>query len=144
MGNWKRAAGALAVLSMVATGCIDESDPPAGSETHAAPVAAPGEPPAPTATITATLTEWQIALSADSSVAGAISFDVKNNGTESHAFEIEGTGDGEEWKTDPIAPGQSATLTVALHAGTYTVYCPIATGGEAHSDRGMRTTFHVR
>jgi len=42
-------------------------------------------------------------------------------------------GESLEEKTDPIAPGESADLTVDLEDGEYEIYCPIGD----HKDRGM-------
>jgi uncharacterized cupredoxin-like copper-binding protein len=54
---------------------------------------------------------------------GSVTFDVKNDGTVDHAFEIQGNGI--DQKTQDIAPGKSTTLKVSLTAGKYEVYCPV-------------------
>jgi plastocyanin len=68
--------------------------------------------------------------------------DVENNGAEPHALEIEGGG--QEWRSDLIQPGESVTMSLVLAPGTYHVYCPLASGGESHADRGMKTILRVR
>ena len=55
-----------------------------------------------------------------------------------HALEIEGNGL-EEQRTATLSPGDSATLTVDLKPGKYTIYCPI--GG--HRALGMKGTITV-
>jgi uncharacterized cupredoxin-like copper-binding protein len=64
--------------------------------------------------------------------AGNVAITVHNNGKITHALAVQ-TPSGVV-KTGPIAPGQSATLTVDLStAGTYTFYCPI----DGHRTLGM-------
>lgn len=110
--------------------------------TSAIPVA-----PTPTATndtavIHVPLTEWSVVVSQGIVSPGTFTFHAMNQGTYSHAFEIEGNG--KEWKSDPIPPGGTATLTPTLTAGTYEVYCPIMDGQGNHQQKGMRTTFSVQ
>ncbi len=143
-----RAIALMAVVGILTAGCIDESDSSAkgaAADEHGAPAAgapAAGEPAiAETSTVTATLNEWSVTLSATSAPNGTVSFEIRNEGTEDHVFEVEGAG--QEFKTEPIKPGESATLSAVLAPGEYTIYCPIASGGEAHADRGMKTTFTV-
>jgi uncharacterized cupredoxin-like copper-binding protein len=62
---------------------------------------------------------------------GTYTFEATNDGGTDHALEIEGNGVEEE--TDTIAPGESASVTVDLEAGTYEMYCPI----DGHRDQGM-------
>jgi uncharacterized cupredoxin-like copper-binding protein len=69
---------------------------------------------------------------------GTYSFSVMNNGTITHAFEVEGHG--VKAKTGNISPGSSATLTVDLSAkGSYEAFCPI----DGHRAMGMRTSITV-
>jgi uncharacterized cupredoxin-like copper-binding protein len=88
------------------------------------------------------LKEWSVTVSKSVLAPGATTFHAMNQGTYAHAFEIEGNG--QEWKSDPIPPGGTATLTPTLSAGTYTVYCPITDGQGNHRQKGMSTTFTVR
>ena len=91
--------------------------------------------------VSASLTEWAVALSQDSVPAGAIAFEVRNAGTMPHRFEVEGGG--EEWATEDIAPGGDITMSVTLEPGEYEVYCPIEGGGRSHAEQGMRTRLRV-
>jgi uncharacterized cupredoxin-like copper-binding protein len=70
--------------------------------------------------------------------AGSITFNVTNNGTEEHGFEIEGEGVEEEIEGN-LQPGDSASLTVDLAAGEYRVYCPVGD----HAEMGMELTLTV-
>jgi uncharacterized cupredoxin-like copper-binding protein len=92
--------------------------------------------PAPTGPADETLklseTEYKI-TPADVSTkkSGVIEFLVKNDGSTTHALEIEG-GDVEQ-RTDDIAPGESGHLEVDLSKGVYELYCPV----DDHKDKGM-------
>ena len=68
---------------------------------------------------------------------GAVTFTVRNDGEATHALEIEGQGT--EERTDDIAPGETAKITVNLKNGSYEWYCPI--GG--HRQLGMDGTVTV-
>jgi len=81
--------------------------------------------------VTATETEFKIALPKTTIAAGSYSFDVKNDGKIDHDFVIKGNGVDE--KTPTIGAGESATLDVDLKPGTYDVYCSIP----GHKQAGM-------
>ena len=103
-----------------------EKDEPAGNRATAAP---------PTQEVH--LIEYAIHMP-QTAPAGTIAFHVENGGKEEHAFEIEGNGI--EEKTEKLPRGNTATLTVNLRPGTYTVYCPV----KDHAKKGMKTTLTVR
>src|SRR5579872_1042453 len=84
-------------------------------------------------TITIQAYEFSFTLSASSAPAGIINFVVTNTGTQEHDFSIAGHG------TPTLEPGQTATLTVNLAAGTYNYACTI---GE-HASFGMQGQFTV-
>ncbi len=70
--------------------------------------------------------------------AGLTTFEVTNNGTTAHNFEIEGQGIDEELERD-LAPGESMSMQVELMEGEYEVYCPVG----RHAERGMAMTLTV-
>jgi uncharacterized cupredoxin-like copper-binding protein len=90
---------------------------------------------------TVPISETEFALdpkSVDVAKAGTVTFQIKNDGQITHAFEVEGNGVEEE--TDSIEPGKSATLTVDLgKSGKYEMYCPI----DGHRDKGMEGDISV-
>ena len=96
-----------------------------------------GEETTPTTTASAetfTISETDFALSPSTvnvDAPGTYTFEATNDGDTDHALEIEGNGIEEE--TDTIAPGESASVTVDLEAGTYEMYCPI----DGHRAQGM-------
>lgn len=134
--------GALLLLALLPA-CVEETDPSLREAEAAPPAPAATAAPAPLpARAVASMTEWQVVLSHVEVAAGTLAVDVENNGAEAHALEIEGGG--QEWRSDLIQPGESVTMSLVLAPGTYHVYCPLASGGESHADRGMKTTLRVR
>ncbi|MEV5971092.1 plastocyanin/azurin family copper-binding protein [Streptomyces sp. NPDC051921] len=123
------AAGALTALLAA---CGDGGEDGGGATTP---------PPKPTTAgatqVDADLADFRITLSKQTFEPGAHEFVVKNTGQHEHALEIEGPGG--EQKTDPLAPGESATLQVTLKSGTYEIYCPV----DGHKDLGMKTEITV-
>ena len=88
--------------------------------------------------VTATETEFKIALPKTAIAAGSYSFDVKNDGKIDHDFVIKGNGVDE--KTPTIGAGESATLDVDLKPGTYDVYCSIPGHKQAGMDLKLTVT----
>jgi hypothetical protein len=72
----------------------------------------------------------------DTLPAGPVIFEVTNNGTEEHGFEIEGQGELE----NDLQPGETASLEVDLAPGEYYVYCPVGD----HASMGMELTLTVQ
>jgi uncharacterized cupredoxin-like copper-binding protein len=69
---------------------------------------------------------------------GTYAFHVSNEGTITHAFEVEGNG--VEEKSGDISAGSSATLEVTFSKeGSYEIYCPI----DGHKAQGMKGTLTV-
>ena len=94
---------------------------------------APTHAPKPSSHLSLSEREFRITPSI-STVArtGTIAITVRNRGTVTHAFAIEGPSG--LVRTADIAPGGSATLTIAIHrAGRYAFFCPI----DGHIRLGM-------
>lgn len=144
-----RSAHRLAALSLAfaLSACAGGDDSAADTAATDTTATAAISTPAPTATndtavIHVPLTEWSVVVSQGVVSPGTFNFHAMNQGTHTHAFEIEGNG--QEWKSDPIPPGGTATLTPTLTPGTYTVYCPITDSQGNHREKGMSTTFTVQ
>ena len=145
-------------LVVVLAACSSTASSPGAA---ASPSAAAPSPSAVTSspagtTITATLTEFAIAMSASSAPAGPVTFNVTNAGTMVHEFVI--------LKTDTLAkdlplvdnkvveddyspvgevaetePGKSGTFSATLAAGHYAIICNIV----GHVAAGMVVDFTV-
>lgn len=89
-----------------------------------------------TTTVKVTEKEYRIALSVKKAPAGPVKFVVRNSGTYPHALAIAGPGLKPK-RTPLIKPGRSATLTVTLRSGTYSLWCPVP----GHAARGMKASF---
>jgi uncharacterized cupredoxin-like copper-binding protein len=130
-----RKAALLLPVCLALAGCgggYGSSSGNSGATTAAAPAAA-GH------VVSLSETEYKISPSTVSvAKAGKVTFDVKNMGQITHAFEIEGNG--VESKTGSIAPGEAASITVTLSKnGKYEMYCPIP----GHRDKGMEGTVQI-
>ena len=99
---------------------------------------AEARPEAESGALTVTMDEWNIRLANDTIQAvGPVTFRVRNNGEYAHILEVEGQGS--EWVTDTIPPGDWATLETTLEPGSYELYCPIDGEQGDHSELGMVT-----
>jgi uncharacterized cupredoxin-like copper-binding protein len=124
------AAAVAALLAMA--GCGEKH------ETTTGPASGGGGSPSG-APISIAETEYKLSpSSANVDRGGTVSIKVKNEGTTTHALEVEGPSG--EVKTPTIAPGRSATLQANLSkAGTYEMYCPI----DGHKGKGMKGEISV-
>jgi len=84
------------------------------------------------------LTEFHIQMPETLSP-GRTEFQVANEGTLVHNFEIVGQGIDKVFK-EHLPPGRSDTMIVELKPGTYRVYCPVG----AHAARGMSLELKVQ
>lgn len=120
-----------------------------------------------TGPISATEKEWQITLSSTNIKAGAITFNVTNNGDKQHEFIIRKTdlksdalpknADGEVIEDDPqltevgdpseigeINAGTSdRNVTVTLQPGHYVIFCNLHVDTLLHYQKGMHIDFTV-
>jgi len=71
---------------------------------------------------------------------GTYEFDVTNDGSITHAFNVEQSGGGDEAQTGDIAPGSHKTVKFTFSAGgSYQMYCPV----DGHRSEGMEGTIMV-
>ena len=145
-------------LVVVLAACSSTASSPGAAASQPGTTPSPSEAAASPSgtTVTATLTEFAIALSATSAPAGAVTFNVTNSGTMVHEFVI--------LKTDILAkdlplvngvvveddyspvgevpetdPAKSGTFSATLAAGHYAIICNIA----GHVAQGMVIDFTV-
>jgi uncharacterized cupredoxin-like copper-binding protein len=122
-----------------------DATPVAGEATEGdQAIALAAETPAPTEdpteeTVEVSLTEWLINMPTELE-AGEVIFEVINDGTVPHTFQITG-GAIDTALAAPIGPGETGRLTVELAPGTYTAFCPLGDG--AHREIGMQLEFTV-
>jgi uncharacterized cupredoxin-like copper-binding protein len=140
-----------ALLTSLACGDDDDDDDDTdGGE------AVPGD-------VTATLTEFAIEIAPATAPAGEVTFEVANDGTTEHEFEIfrtdlapdalpttddgsvdsEGEGVEEIDEIEEFEPGNTETLTTELEAGNYVMICNVVVGDTSHYQEGMRAGFVV-
>jgi uncharacterized cupredoxin-like copper-binding protein len=81
--------------------------------------------------VTASETEFKIALQPGSIAAGRVTFDVENDGKIPHDLVVRGNGI--DAKTPLLDAGDSKTLSVDLKPGTYDLYCSVP----GHKQAGM-------
>jgi uncharacterized cupredoxin-like copper-binding protein len=103
---------------------------------------APGEdedrtPDAGEQVVAVTLTEHEIVVDG-SATAGEITFELSNDGDQTHGFVVTGPGVDETLTTD-VRPGETERVTARLEAGTYMLWCPIGD----HRDRGMEVELEI-
>jgi len=115
---------------------VDQAGPPTGAPADSGE---DGESAAETAETTVDVSLVEFAIEMPNSIpAGTVTFNVTNNGTVEHNFEIEGTGLEQVFEMN-LQPGETQTMTVDLPAGTYEVYCPVGD----HHDQGMELELTV-
>ena len=118
--------------AIVLTGCGG-----GGSGTAAAGGSSGGGGQATTVDVTAT--EYAFSLPTTTFGPGTYTFTMTDDGHASHSMEIQGPGISGS-KSSIVGPGGTATLTVTLQSGSYTLFCPIP----GHRQAGMQTTLTVR
>jgi hypothetical protein len=153
----RSAVGAMLFLFVIAA-CSERAPEQGAGSAGAADTAATPAPTAPTAAVPAdTLTpvtaevtldhakriavdvrEWQVRMSEDSVKSGDYALVIANKGGRPHTIEVKGD-NGARWRTIPLAPGGSVTLSMTLPPGHY----QIASTDSAYVERGMRAALVV-
>jgi uncharacterized cupredoxin-like copper-binding protein len=85
-------------------------------------------------TVTVSMTEYHFTLSQTSVPSGQVTFVIKNNGSETHNFDISTVKSGTY-----LNPGQSETWTVSLPPRTYEYQCDVP----FHAQEGMQGSLTV-
>jgi len=137
----------LVLVSLTACGGTSGSSAAAASSSSPAAVTSGGAAAAPSAastvgqdgTLTAKEAEFSIDLGTKTLKAGPYLVKVDNTGNATHDLVVAQNGS-KIAGTSPIAPGQSASLSVTLKPGSYVFYCSIGN----HRSMGMETTVTVQ
>lgn len=122
MGRVKQLLAVAVPLMMMACAAPDDTAEEAAPAAQEPPTLSPGEQSVSQEgieSLTATLTDSVVTLSADSVVAGAVTILVRNSGTSPQALRVEGASD--NWETEPVAPGTDVSMSLNLPLGEYTV-----------------------
>ncbi len=131
----------LVAAAALAAACSSGSKSPTSSGATTPPSSSAPEPSGsqgPASRVTATLTEFRIALSQTTFTPGTYTFVAVNSGRDVHSLEIDGPGVDNQ-KTANLQPGQTANLTVTFQSGSYDVFCPV----DSHKELGMNLELHV-
>ncbi|MGH2462449.1 MAG: sulfocyanin-like copper-binding protein [Candidatus Limnocylindria bacterium] len=104
-----------------------------------------------------TLEEWSVAVAPASAAPGEVTFEVSNQGSQTHNFVVFRTdlapdqlpvesaqvvaGDGvaEVGRIDEVGPGSAERLSLSLQPGSYVLICNVP----GHYQQGMHTAFNV-
>lgn len=136
---------AAAAVALTAAGCSSSGSPaasPAAASSSAAAApssAAPSPAAGGTTAVTATETEFHIALSTKSFSPGTYKFTAVDKGHLQHNLIINGPGVSQVKTAGLLSPGQSASVTVTLRKGSYDIYC----GVPGHQAQGMNVKITV-
>ena len=94
--------------------------------------------PAPSGTVLVEAKEYAFTPSTITVPAGAVTFSVRNGGTEEHEFEVF-KGETVVDEIEGLVPGLTKNLSVTLEAGEYTYMCVL----NGHDQLGMKGTLTV-
>jgi iron uptake system component EfeO len=126
-----RISAAVGAVALVAAACGPASPGASGGSSAAPATGAPG-------TVAVEAKEYTFTPSTISVPAGAVTFTVKNTGTEEHEFEIF-KGEAVVDEIEGLVPGLTKNLTVTLAAGDYAFMCKL----NGHDQLGMKGTLTV-
>jgi uncharacterized cupredoxin-like copper-binding protein len=133
---------AAAAVALTAAGCSSGSSSSGASSpgSSAAPsAAASGAAVGASTAVTATETEFHIALSKKSFSPGTYKFTAVDKGHLQHNLVINGPGVNMAKTAGLLSPGQSASVTVTLRQGSYDIFC----GVPGHKAEGMNVNITV-
>jgi plastocyanin len=134
-------AVAVAALAVVAAGCSSgSSGASSGSSGGGSSSSSSASGGGSGTKVTATETEFHIALSTTTFSPGQYTFTAVDKGKLQHNLVINGPGVSDEKTQGLLAPGQSGSVTVTLKAGTYDIFC----GVPGHKAQGMDVHITVK
>jgi plastocyanin len=89
--------------------------------------------------------EWTVVPEAQAIRRGRVTFVVVNRGRYAHGFRVSAADEGGHGtRTRVLRPGEQATLTMTVAAGTYELECFVEDEHGDHEDLGMRALLEVR
>ncbi len=130
----------LVALSIAAAACGGSGSPNAGAN-NVGGAGATARPAASGSVVSFQETEYTMAPSEVTLKAGTYTFEVQNVGQFPHDLHVATTAQGTEVGSSAvILAGQSASFTVTLQSGNYTLWCAV----NAHRSLGMEGTLTVQ
>jgi uncharacterized cupredoxin-like copper-binding protein len=145
MGAAMGAVAAVALLTACSSAAGADAGSAAGDSTTPSSSSSPeagsssgAEAGSAAQTVKVSATEFKLTLPTTNFAPGTYTFQMSDDGHATHAIELQGPGvDGKQSGT--VGPGGTASLTVTLQKGTYTLFCPVGN----HRAEGMQTTLTV-
>lgn len=156
---------ALAIVSVAA--CGGDASPEPATETAAAEATpAPTPPPPPEGgeqgfasertggvagvlsesgdaeMVAVTIGDYNLKLSADSIGGGPVTVVLENTSDRAHVIEVRSEHYG-RWRSAPIPPGGSGSMSMPLQSATYEIFCPEEDAAGNHREKGMVATLRV-
>lgn len=128
---------AAAAAALMMAGCSSSGSSaasPAADPSASSPAAAGGA-----TAVTATETEFHIALSKKTFTPGTYKFTAVDKGHLQHNLVINGPGVNQAKTAGLLSPGQSGSVTVTLSKGSYDIFC----GVPGHKAQGMNVEVTV-
>ena len=145
--RFKRRFAALfvvtAAIAVPAAGCgggNDDSSTSADTGATAAATTTAGASGGAGQTVDMTAVDFKFNTSDPTVKSGNVTFNLKNDGQQTHSLEIEDVNGQDQELEGDVSPGQSGTLTVNLPAGKYEFYCPV----DGHKEMGMEGEITVK
>lgn len=93
--------------------------------------------------VAVTITDGGLQLSRDSIGGGPVTVVIENKGTQRHVVEVFSEHYG-RWRSAPIPPGGSASISMPLTYATYEVFCTVTDETGEHKAKGEVATLRVQ
>jgi uncharacterized cupredoxin-like copper-binding protein len=124
------AIGAAFAVPIAGCGGSDDDD---STSNAATPPATSGAAAGGGGTVDLSATDFKFTPADPTVKSGEVTFNLKNDGQETHSLEIEDVNGSDQELEGDVSPGGDGTLKVNLPAGKYEFYCPV----DDHKEMGM-------
>jgi uncharacterized cupredoxin-like copper-binding protein len=124
------AIGAAFAVPIAGCGGSDDDD---STSNAATPPATSGAAAGGGGTVDLSATDFKFTPADPTVKSGEVTFNLKNDGQETHSLEIEDVNGSDQELEGDVSPGSDGTLKVNLPAGKYEFYCPV----DDHKEMGM-------
>jgi uncharacterized cupredoxin-like copper-binding protein len=124
------AIGAAFAVPIAGCGGSDDDD---STSNAATPPATSGAAAGGGGTVDLSATDFKFTPADPTVKSGEVTFNLKNDGQETHSLEIEDVNGSDQELEGDVSPGGDGTLKVNLPPGKYEFYCPV----DDHKEMGM-------